>query len=93
MNEETYIDPSWYHHARDLQVKMAEAKQQIQTLRGALEDLVTQASDCISLDEDRIPGCSSCRMELDEHGDGHSSSCLAKNIIDYANLLTTKPQP
>jgi hypothetical protein len=79
--------------ARPIERKLNAANAQIQTLREALEDLVTRASDCISFNqEDQIPECSSCDMELDNHGDGHSSSCSAKSIIDYANLLTTKPQ-
>ena len=54
--------------------------------REALEDLITQAGDCMVQDEDGV-SCNCCGMCLDDRGKGHKANCLADAALNYSFLF------
>lgn len=58
------------------------------TLITALRECVVAASDMLDYDqENQVPVCHCCGMELDGRGRGHRTDCLAELVLSHASTL------
>ncbi len=65
---------------------LREAANSLRTHREALEKLIASAQDHVDFDqEEQVPVCRCCSMELHKDGTGHRQNCLANLCLATIN--------